>query len=172
MKCIDANPSNSVTFLCIILFFLLNLSVKESPNPNAPHGKRFISVSGKVTGANDQQALQGVSVTVKGTSTGTATDAEGLYRFNNVDGNATLVFSIVGYQAMEVPIKNRTVIDVSLQVEAGTLMETIVTANAIRRDKRSLGYSAPVVKSDELLNGRSTSPLSALQGKVAGVNIT
>ncbi|OQP48961.1 SusC/RagA family TonB-linked outer membrane protein [Niastella yeongjuensis] len=172
MKSIDANQSSSVVFPCMLLLFLLNLSLHTTANPNNTPGKRFISVSGKVTSANDQQPLQGVSVTVKGSSTGTATDAEGLYRFSNVDGNATLVFSIVGYQAMEVPIKNRNVIDVSLQVEAGTLMETIVTANAIRRDKRSLGYSAPVVKSDELLNGRSSSPLSALQGKVAGVNIT
>ncbi len=172
MKSIDANQSNSVIFPCIILLFLLNLSLQITANPNTPPGKRFISVSGKVTGANDQQPLQGVSVTIKGTSTGTATDAEGLYRFNNVDGNATLVFSIVGYQAMEVPVRNRNVIDVSLQVEAGTLMETIVTANAIRRDKRSLGYSAPVVRSDELMTGRSTSALNALQGKVAGVNIT
>jgi TonB-linked SusC/RagA family outer membrane protein len=172
MKSIDANQSNSVIFPCIILLLLLNLSLRTTANPNNPPGTRFISVSGKVTGANDQQPLQGVSVTVKGSTTGTATDAEGLYRFNNVDGNATLVFSIVGYQAMEVPVRNRTVIDVSLQVEAGTLMETIVTANAIRRDKRSLGYSAPVVKSDELLAGRNTSPLGALQGKVAGVNIT
>src|SRR3954466_5131180 len=133
MKSIDANQSNSVIFPCIIiLLFLLNLSLHTAAN-NIP-GKRFISVSGKVTGANDQQPLQGVSVTVKGTTIGTATDAEGLYRFNNVEGNATLVFSIVGYQAMEVPIRNRTVIDVSLQVEAGQLMETIVTANAIRRD--------------------------------------
>ncbi|AEV96935.1 SusC/RagA family TonB-linked outer membrane protein [Niastella koreensis] len=171
MKSSDANQSNSMSFPCIILLFSLTLlSLHTTANDNP--GKRFISISGKVTGANDQQPLQGVSVTVKGTTTGTATDAEGLYRFNNVDGNATLVFSIVGYQSMELPVKNRTIIDVSLQVEAGQLMETIVTANAIRRDKRSLGYSAPVVRSDELLNGRSTSPLSALQGKVAGVNIT
>ncbi|HUP11550.1 MAG TPA: SusC/RagA family TonB-linked outer membrane protein, partial [Niastella sp.] len=86
--------------------------------------------------------------------------------------NATLVFSFVGYQTAEVPVKGRSVIDITLQVEAGTLIETVVTANAIRRDKKSLGYSAPVVKSDELLAGRSSSPLNALQGKVAGVNIT
>jgi TonB-linked SusC/RagA family outer membrane protein len=73
---------------------------------------------------------------------------------------------------MEVPVRDRTVIDITLQLETGTLIETVVTAIAIRRDKRSLGYSAPVVKSDELLTGRNTSPLNALQGKVAGVNIT
>lgn len=169
MKCIDANQSMS--FPIIILLFFLNLTQQATANNGTP-GKPFLAVSGRVTSANDQQPLQGVSVTVKGSNTGTATDAEGFYKFNNIEPNATLVFTIVGYQAAELPVRNRSVIDVSLQVEAGQLMETIVTANAIRRDKRSLGYSAPVVRSDELLTGRNTSSLSALQGKVAGVNIT
>lgn len=133
---------------------------------------RFIPIRGKVISSNDQQPLPGVSVTIKGSNTGTATDTEGNFSFANVESNATLVFSFVGYQTMEVPIRGRSVIDITLQVEAGTLIETVVTANAIRRDKKSLGYSAPVVKSDELLSGRSSSPLNALQGKVAGVNIT
>ena len=85
MKSSDANQSNSMSFPCIILLFLLTLlSLHTAANDNP--GKRFISISGKVTGANDQQPLQGVSVTVKGTTTGTATDAEGLFHFNNVDG--------------------------------------------------------------------------------------
>lgn len=134
--------------------------------------ERFIPVRGTVTSAIDQQPLPGVSVTIKGTNTGTATDAAGNFSFNNVDANATLVFSFVGYQTMEVPVRNRQVIDIALQVESGMLLETVVTAIAIRRDKKSLGYSAPVVKSEELLTGRNTSPLNALQGKVAGVNIT
>src|SRR5688572_20815136 len=134
--------------------------------------KAFLPVSGKVTSTTDQQPLSGVSVTIKGTNIGTTTDDQGIYRFNNVENNATLVFSFVGYQTVEAPVRGRAGIDIALQPEAGMLVETIVTANAIRRDKRSLGYSAPVIRSDELLSGRNTSPLNALQGKVAGVNIT
>ncbi|HEX6429150.1 MAG TPA: carboxypeptidase-like regulatory domain-containing protein, partial [Niastella sp.] len=134
--------------------------------------KAFLAVSGKVTSTSDQQPLSGVSVTIKGTNIGTTTDDAGNYRFNNVENNATLVFSFVGYQTVEAPVRGRPTIDIALQPEAGMLVETIVTANAIRRDKRSLGYSAPVVRSDELLTGRNSSPLNALQGKVAGVNIT
>ncbi|HEY1201629.1 MAG TPA: carboxypeptidase-like regulatory domain-containing protein, partial [Niastella sp.] len=156
------------TFLSIS-FVLLQIALTRA---NVNDKGRFIPITGKVISANDQQPLPGVSVTIKGTSTGTATDAEGNFSFANVDNNATLVFSFVGYQTMEVPVKGRSAINITLQVEAGTLIETVVTANAIRRDKKSLGYSAPVVKSDELLAGRSSSPLNALQGKVAGVNIT
>lgn len=156
------------TFLSLS-FVLLQHSLT---NANTINERRFIPIRGKVISSNDQQPLPGVSVTIKGSSTGTATDAEGNFSFVNVESNATLVFSFVGYQTMEVPVRGRSVIDITLQVEAGTLIETVVTANAIRRDKKSLGYSAPVVKSDELLSGRSSSPLNALQGKVAGVNIT
>ncbi|THU31539.1 SusC/RagA family TonB-linked outer membrane protein [Niastella caeni] len=169
---IDFNKRKLSLLVCITLSLSLAVPQQGSATPNGFHEKRFIPISGRVTSANDQQPLPGVSVTVKGTNIGTATDAEGRYSFNNVESNATLVFSFVGYQTMEVPVRNRSVIDLSLQVEAGTLIETIVTANAIRRDKRSLGYSAPVVRSEELLTGRNTSPLNALQGKVAGVNIT
>lgn len=58
------------------------------------------------------------------------------------------------------------------QHEANVLEEMVVTANAIRRDKRSLGYSAPVIRDDELRAGRRESATAALQGKVAGVNVT
>ena len=164
-----------------LLFFYATLSIltllsqwgsANSKEFTGAYNKTFLPVSGKVTSTTDQQALAGVSVTIKGTNIGTATDEGGNYRLNSVENNATLVFSFVGYQTMEVPVRGRTVIDIALQTQAGTLIETIVTANAIRRDKRSLGYSAPVIRSEELLTGRNTSPLNALQGKVAGVNIT
>src|SRR5687768_10323131 len=167
-------PNKSLSWLIAytalpIISLLLQFKIA---NAKGNDEERFIPIRGTVTSSADQQPLQGVSVTIKGTNTGTATDAGGNFSFANVDGNATLVFSFVGYQSMEVPVRNRTVIDITLQLETGTLIETVVTAIAIRRDKRSLGYSAPVVKSDELLSGRNTSPLNALQGKVAGVNIT
>jgi TonB-linked SusC/RagA family outer membrane protein len=172
MKSIALHQSQVRFLICTFLTFTFILLQNSLTKANGKDDGRFIPIRGKVLSANDQQPLPGVSVTIKGSSTGTATDAEGNFSFANVDNNATLVFSFVGYQTLEVPVKSRSVIDITLQVEAGTLIETVVTANAIRRDKKSLGYSAPVVKSDELLTGRNTSPLSALQGKVAGVNIT
>lgn len=128
-------------------------------------------IRGRVTSGDDQQPLQGVSVTVKGSNIGTSTDANGNFTIN-ADPNATLVFSFIGFQQTEVPLNGRSSVDVVLQTEAAMLTETVVTANAIRRDKSSLGYSAPVIRGDELLTGRSTTPINALQGKVAGVNIT
>jgi TonB-linked SusC/RagA family outer membrane protein len=155
-----------------LLFVIPQWALANTNDYNKIFYKALPPVSGKVTSTTDQQPLSGVSVTIKGTNTGTTTDDAGNYRLNNVENNATLVFSFVGYQTVEAPVRGRAVIDIALQAEAGMLVETIVTANAIRRDKRSLGYSAPVIRSDELMSGRNSSPLNALQGKVAGVNIT
>ncbi|MBL7699106.1 MAG: SusC/RagA family TonB-linked outer membrane protein [Chitinophagaceae bacterium] len=129
-------------------------------------------ITGKVTSGDDQQPLQGVSVTVKGTNTGTATNEAGTFTINADPSSATLIFSFVGYQENEVELKGRSSVDIVLQRDVNTLAETVITANAIRRDKRSLGYSAPVIKDDELRAGRRESAISALQGKVAGVNVT
>jgi TonB-linked SusC/RagA family outer membrane protein len=63
-------------------------------------------------------------------------------------------------------------VNVVLQPDVTRLTETVVTANAIRRDKSSLGYAAPTIKSDELTKAQVSSPLNALAGKVAGVNIS
>lgn len=171
---IDFYASKLTLLICLALTFLPFVPQQTAANTNrfTDDYENFIAVRGRVTSANDQQPLQGVSVTVKGTNTGTSTDADGNYSFINIESNATLVFSSVGFATQEVPVRGRTVIDITLQVEAGTLIETVITAQAIRRDKRSLGYSAPVIRSDELLTGRNTSSLNALQGKVAGVNIT
>lgn len=128
-------------------------------------------ITGTVVSGDDQQPLQGVSVTVRGTNIGTTTNAAGVYSLN-ADPNATLVFSFVGHQQQEVQVKSRTQLNVVLQRDINTLQETVITANAIRRDKRSLGYSAPVIRDDELRAGRRASAISSLQGKVAGVNIT
>src|SRR5829696_1580323 len=86
-----------------------------------------IRVSGRVTG-QDGQALAGVSVTVKGTSIGTATDNDGRYSLTAPDGSTTLVFSYVGYQAQEVAIGGRSTIDLSLTASKNSLDEVVVIA--------------------------------------------
>jgi len=173
MTKIERCNSISLLFIGPLFIFMLTVPKWTFANNNADKKiNKFIPVRGTVTSGQDQQPLQGVSVTVKGSNIGTSTDENGNYSFADIPGNAVLVFSFVGFQTIEVPVRNRSVVDVELQVDVGTLTETVVTAVAIRRDRRELGYSAPVIRSEELLTGRNSSPLNALQGKVAGVNIT
>ncbi|MCE7053340.1 SusC/RagA family TonB-linked outer membrane protein [Algoriphagus sp. AGSA1] len=130
-----------------------------------------IQVEGKVVDENGI-GFPGVNVLLKGTSTGTVTDAQGDFLINVENENSVLVFSFVGYVDQEVVVGNRTVINVSMQVDESNLEEVVVTALGIEKSAKSLGYSTSTVKSDELTVNRTPNVMNALQGKVAGVNIS
>jgi TonB-linked SusC/RagA family outer membrane protein len=129
------------------------------------------NVSGKVTSVEDGSTLPAVNVVVKGTTNGVATDASGSYQIN-VPANAILVFSFIGLETQEIPVGNQTVINVSLKADVRQLGEVVVTAVGISKEKKSLGYATTQVSNDELTQGQNTNPINALQGKVAGLNIT
>jgi TonB-linked SusC/RagA family outer membrane protein len=115
--------------------------------------------------------LARISVIVKGTSQGTVTDNDGKFSIPAA-GNATLVFSSVGYKSQDVAIAGRSVVNVSLVDLNQDLGEVVVTALGIKKQARSLGYSATSVKPEELSVNRSSNIMNSLQGKVAGVNIS
>ncbi|HEU5164645.1 MAG TPA: TonB-dependent receptor plug domain-containing protein, partial [Chitinophagaceae bacterium] len=128
------------------------------------------TVSGTVSDENGK-SLPGVSVTVKGVAGGTTTDASGKY-FVAASSTATLIFSYVGYTTTEVAVSSRTVINVSMTVDSRNMSEVVVTALGITKEARRLGYAATNVKPDELTINRTANPINALQGKVAGLNIS
>ena len=128
------------------------------------------TVTGTVTDEKGVK-LYRVSVGVKGTTHGTTTDADGKYSIPAA-GNATLVFSSVGYKTIEMGIAGRTALDVTLMEENQSLGEVVVTALGIRKQARSLGYSATSVKPEELTVNRTSNVMNTLQGKVAGLNIS
>lgn len=129
-------------------------------------------VSGKVTGAAEGMALPGVSVIVKGTTTGTTTDANGDYQIRVPDDNATLVFRFLGYQSREVPVGSQRVLNVQLSTDSQQLDEVVVTALGITREKKAIGYASQQVETEELVQNRQPNVLNAMQGKVAGVTIS
>lgn len=116
------------------------------------------------------QGLPGAGITVKGTTVGTVTDIDGNFQLNVPEGSNTLVIQAIGYSTQEVSANANTV--VRMQTAAKELQGAVVTALAIRREKRELGYSATTLSTDELNGGNNVSALSAIQGKTAGVNIT
>lgn len=128
-------------------------------------------IRGKVTDENGA-GFPGVNVTVKGTTTGAMTNADGTYSVEVASGATTLIFSFVGYATQEVSISGRTVIDLSLQPDAQSLAEVIVTALGVEKDSKKLGYAATAVKTDELISQRTTNVMESLVGKVAGLNVT
>lgn len=148
-------------FIQLLLSFLLVMTVSAA---NAQ------TVSGTVSDESGKK-LSSVSVTVKGTTAGTTTDADGQYSINAAS-NATLVISSVGYATMDVPVGGRSVVDVTLLTNAQSLDAVVITALGITKQARGLGYSATNVKSDELTINRTPNVMNALQGKIAGVNIS
>lgn len=129
-------------------------------------------VQGKIT-ANGEP-LPGVSVLVKGTNTGTTSDVEGAYRITlpaNV-ANPTLVFSYIGYQAQEVAVANRSTLDVAMVEAVDQLDEVIVTALGIKKEAKKLGYATATLAQDQINVNRTVNFMNALQGKMAGVNIS
>ena len=129
------------------------------------------TVSGTVSDETGRK-LPNVSVIVKGSTGGAISDSLGQFRINAAS-DAILVFSSVGFSLMEVPVSGRSSIDVILaSVTPQDLGEVVITALGINKQARGLGYSATNVKGDELAINRTPNLLNALQGKVAGVNIT
>jgi TonB-linked SusC/RagA family outer membrane protein len=129
------------------------------------------TVSGRVTASENQAPLPGVTVQVKGTSTGTTTDISGAYRIAVNSPNAILVFSYVGYLTKEAAVGSGP-LDISLDVDARNLEGVVVTALGIKKEKRALGYAVQDVSGADLVTSRQSNVVNALQGKVAGVQIS
>jgi len=116
------------------------------------------------------EAVIGAAVAVKGTSLGTVTDIDGKFSIAVPSTAISLVIKYIGYKTVEVPISGGN-FNVVLQDDILGLGEVVVTAQAIQREKQSLGYAVTTVNSTELNNSAPTSAVDALQGKVAGIQI-
>ncbi len=130
-----------------------------------------VSVSGTVTDEAGER-IPGVNVILKGTAIGTTTDLNGNYRLSVPDESGTLVFSFIGLATSEESIGGRSVIDVGMRADVTELQEVVVTAFGLEREKSQLGYSAQKVDTDQLVKSSETNIVNALNGKVAGVQIT
>jgi TonB-linked SusC/RagA family outer membrane protein len=129
------------------------------------------TITGKVTSAEDNNPLPGVSVKIKGTSTGTLTGIDGAYAIKANQGQV-LVFSFIGTVPVEQAVQNGSPINVKLKADAKSLNEVVVTAFGIKSSKRALGYQAQELKASDIAESNQTNPLNALKGKLAGVQIT
>ncbi|WP_201983127.1 SusC/RagA family TonB-linked outer membrane protein [Hymenobacter rubidus] len=127
-------------------------------------------VSGRVIDKSTNEGLPGVSVIVKGTTTGTATDADGRFALN-VNNGAVLQFKYLGYLTSEQPVGASGVVDISLAVDNKQLDEVTVTALGISREKRALGYAVSEIKSEQVVQKSEPDLLRTISGKVPGVNI-
>lgn len=126
------------------------------------------TVSGKVTSATGDPMV-GVSVTIKGSRTGTTTDANGNFSLT-VPDDATLVFSYVGYEDQEVSVVGKSTINVSLDLSV-KIQDAVVVIGYGSASKRDLTGSIVKVSGKEVADKPNTNPVASLQGKVAGLYV-
>ncbi len=130
------------------------------------------TLTGKVTSAQDNLGIPGVSVVVVGTTIGTITDIDGNYKFNIPDSAKKIKFSGIGLKNQTVDLGTSDNLSISMLNEISKLNEVVVTALGVRREEKSLGYSTQQVDGDQVSTAKETNFINSLQGKVAGVQIT
>lgn len=128
-------------------------------------------VSGTVTDAETKRPLTGVSIQVRGTSTGAITDAGGNFSLE-VPPGAVLIISSIGYNTQEISVNGRSLINIALSASATSLRQLVVTALGLTQQKRTLSYSTQTVDAKPLTEARSTNFINSLEGKVPGLQIS
>lgn len=129
-----------------------------------------LTVTGVVSDSSTGEGVPFASLQVKGTMIGTSTDGDGYYSIS-VPADGVLIFSSVGYLTQEVAVSGKAVHDVALDPDTQSIEETIVVAFGTAT-KESFTGSATVVKSDDIAKVQSSSATRALEGVVAGVQMT
>ncbi|MGI4734665.1 MAG: SusC/RagA family TonB-linked outer membrane protein [Janthinobacterium lividum] len=130
------------------------------------------SISGRVLDRSNNQGLPGVTVLVKGTTIGTATNNDGSFILSAPTTATTLTFSFIGYTSIDQPIGDGTNISVSLASDAKQIGEVVVTgALGIQRQERQVGYATATLDSKEITQARPTNFVNGLAGKVSGLQI-
>ncbi len=149
----QAFPPGGLRFYILSLFsFLISVGLHAQ------------TVTGTVRD-EESKPIFGATVTVKGTNRTTVTNSTGNFSIT-AGGSDVLVISYVGFVTLDIPLDNRKSLSVSMAHGEGTnLNEVVVTALGIRRQERSLGYSATSVNTDELIKNRTTNVGESLEGK-------
>lgn len=155
-------------FYCDKWLFLITIFCFCATLTAAPFQER--TISGKVL-SSDNEILPGVSVIVKGTTTGTVTDANGQFTLNVPGPESVIVFSFIGFAKEEITVGNQSEISVTLKPSTETLNEVIVIGYGEVR-KSDLTGSVSSIKSEELRAVPTTSFDQALQGRAAGVQVS
>jgi TonB-linked SusC/RagA family outer membrane protein len=128
------------------------------------------AITGTVTDSKGE-LVPGTTVLIKGTETGTITDANGNFSIDVPNDQTILVFSSIGFNTKEVTVGSQSTVNVVLETSAAVLEEVVVTALGIQRDKKALTYATQQIGGTELRQAANTNFVDALNGKAAGIDI-
>lgn len=154
------NQWRTIGFIFCLLFF---------SSVNEILAQEF-EVTGTVVDTDTNLSIPGVNVIVKGTSIGVVTDLEGDYTISVPSEESVLVFSSIGYATQEIEVAGRSTINVDMEQDISSLEEVVLIGYGSQKRKDVTG-SVSSIDGEEFENQPITNPLSALQGRTAGVNV-
>ncbi|WP_353127156.1 SusC/RagA family TonB-linked outer membrane protein [Parapedobacter pyrenivorans] len=160
-KCFDVSIAKHLALLTATLFLLF---------PIFATAQQGITVRGRVTESGGDVGIADVTVQVKGTDNASSTDGNGAYVLQNVDPNAILVFSSLGYNSAEVAVQNRENVDAALTMAVSDLDEVVVVGYGTMR-KRDLTGAVSQLSAAKIQNEAPTQLTDALRGNIAGLNV-
>jgi TonB-linked SusC/RagA family outer membrane protein len=153
----------TIYLMCFLMLGLLLPQVAASQQ---------IAVKGQVVNATSSETMPGVTVLVKGTTRGTITDVNGNYNIS-VNQGQTLLFSFVGFSSQEVKVNSAGVMNISLEPTSVALGEAVIIGEfGMKRTARAVGSSVQSVKASDIVDSGRDNFITALQGRVAGMNVT
>ncbi|NDV80633.1 TonB-dependent receptor [Bacteroides sp. 51] len=156
--------------LCLLIVGASTQAWAVSKKDVAELAQQAKTVKGQVVDESGEPLI-GVSVYVKGTTTGTITDFDGNFSVTVPSGATTLEISYIGYTTQSVTIGNNTQFNIRMQPDAKTLDEVVVIGYGTVK-KRDLTGAVVSVKSEDITLNPGSNPMQSLQGKVAGLDIT
>src|SRR5690625_3248437 len=127
------------------------------------------NITGRVVDS-DGEPLIGVNIQVKGSNKGTSTDLDGRFTLEDIDENAVLVISYVGYQTQEVSVAGKSDLEIVMTSDSQLLDEVVVTGFGLSQKKESLTSAISVIGAEEISRSTASTASGALVGKIAGVN--
>ncbi|MFY7909716.1 MAG: SusC/RagA family TonB-linked outer membrane protein [Emticicia sp.] len=148
-----------------LLIFLLGCSVLTTYAQTR-------KITGKVTDADNNSALPGVNILLKGTKVGVNTDTDGNFAMNVPTTGGTLVVSFIGMTTQEIAIGNQSIIDVKLKSETQLLMEVSVTALGFEQNKDVQGATSSKVTGAALARTGETGVINGLAGRASGLQVS
>lgn len=153
--------SYRIRYYSVVLFFILKGLVLSAQSTQI--------ISGKVFDENNN-GLPGVNILVKGTATGTTTDADGAFGISGLNSSSVLIFSFIGYQNQEISIGNKNTLMVTMASDVAVLKEVLVVGYG-SQSREVLTTSISKLDTKVLENVPYTNAASALQGTISGVRV-
>lgn len=159
--------SGLLSYLRLSLLISMAFAIVGAKEANA---QSLNKINGVVVSAKDKLPIPGVTVVLKGTTTGTTTDIDGNYSLEAKSGDV-IVVTFIGFATQEIPITNQTTLNISLKEEMSELDEVVVVGYGVQQKKLVTGATVQV-KGDDIQKQNTINPLQAMQGQSPGVNIT